>query len=247
MAKSVEFREPVIQFRDYMDVALVQHMGNDASAVASARVSTQGINSLDSLDGGAEEGGGLIKFLMRNRHGTPFENNSMTFVISAPIFVFREFHRHRIGWSYNEWSGRYSELQPVFYIPSRDRNLVQVGKTGEYQFMPGDDKQYTKMEMGHKQVCKLAYRNYESLLRAGIAKEVARMTLPLNIYSTMYATCNARSMMAFLGLRTNRADAMFPSKPQREIEMVAEQMEEHFAELFPIVHEAFNQYGRVTP
>ena len=105
----------------------------------AARVSTQGEKTLESaqdeeLD--APRSKGLINFLMRDRHGSPFEHNSMTFYVQAPIFVFREFMRHRIA-SYNEESGRYRELRPVFYVPGPDRNLVQIGKTGAYEFIPG--------------------------------------------------------------------------------------------------------------
>lgn len=234
-----------IEIKEHVEVKLISNMGSDSSVVAAARVSTEGIESLDYLQDG--EGKGLINFLMKNRHGTPFEHNSFTFFVSAPIFVFREFHRHRIGWSYNEESGRYKELEPVFYIPSRDRSLVQVGKTGAYEFLPGTDEQYNLMRYGHYRVAEFSYENYQCLLEAGIAKEVARMSLPLNIFSSMYATCNARSLMAFLSLRTNREDATFPSKPQREIEMVAEAFEFDFARLLPLVHETFNANGRVTP
>ena len=234
-------------FQDHVEVKLIEHMGTDASVVASARVSTEGVQSLDYLEGGEDEGRGLINFLMKNRHGTPFEHNSFMFHVSAPIFVFREFHRHRVGWSYNEESGRYKQLEPKFYIPARDRNLVQVGKTGAYEFIPGDESQYEVMANGHKNVCLASYLNYEKQLEAGIAKEVARMTLPVNIFSTMYATCNARSLMSFLALRTNREEATFPSKPQREIEMVAEAFEFDFMALLPLVHEAFEANGRVSP
>jgi len=234
-----------IIFKDDVEVKLISNVGDDSSVVASARVSTEGIQSMDYLD--SSEGKGLINFLMKNRHGTPFEHNSMTFFVSAPIFVFREFHRHRIGWSYNEESGRYKELEPVFYIPARDRNLIQTGKTGAYNFEPGSDLQYEIMSRGHKKVAELSYANYQIQLNAGIAKEVARMSLPVNIYSSMYATCNARSLMAFLSLRTNREDSMFPSKPQREIEMVAEAFEFDFAALLPLVHETFEANGRVCP
>jgi len=181
-----------IEIKEHVEVKLISNMGSDSSVVAAARVSTEGIESLDYLQDG--EGKGLINFLMKNRHGTPFEHNSFTFFVSAPIFVFREFHRHRIGWSFNEESGRYKELEPVFYIPSRDRSLVQVGKTGAYEFLPGTDEQYDLMRYGHYKVAEFSYENYQRLLEAGIAKEVARMSLPLNIFSSMYATCNARRL-----------------------------------------------------
>lgn len=221
------------EFRDDVTATLVQHAGNDAAVIAAARVSTQGGKSLESLGIDAAEARGLIRFLMSNRHGTPFEHNSMTFFVEAPIFVFREFHRHRIGWSYNEESGRYKQLAPTFYVPGRDRNLAQVGKPGHYEFVPGSDDQWGLTANLIRQNSLLAYQQYERMLDEGIAKEVARAVLPVNTFSSMYATCNARSLMAFLSLRTKREDSKFPSYPQREIEMVAEKLEEAFAAEFP--------------
>jgi thymidylate synthase (FAD) len=184
---------------------------------------------------------------MRDRHGSPFEHNSMTFRISAPIFVFREFHRHRVGWSYNEASGRYMELAPVFYVPDRDRKLVQQGKPGKYEYVAGDAAQYDQTRACIMAAAMYSYDAYKGMLDAGIAREVARTVLPVGLYSHMYATCNARSLMHFLALRTHREDARFVSHPQREIEMVAEQLEERFAELFPATWMAFQSNGRVAP
>lgn len=178
---------------------------------------------------------------------SPFEHNSMTFRISAPIFVFREFHRHRIGWSYNEQSGRYSKLSPEFYVPKKSRPLVNVGTSAAPEFAPGTDEQFdlttSKLEEAHSS----AWDTYEELLNAGVANEVARVVLPVGIYSTMYATCNARSLMAFLSLRTMDERAKFKSRPQHEITLVAARMEEEFANLFPITYEKYNKFGRVAP
>ena len=178
---------------------------------------------------------------------SPFEHNSMTFFVSAPIFVFREFMRHRVGWSYNEESGRYRELQPVFYWPAEDRKLVQQGKPGRYEFVDGPagmrDFACVQMEIAYRE----AYTAYENMLAGGVAREVARSVLPVGTYSSAYATCNARSLMHFLGLRTTHPDAKVKSHPQREIEMVAEQMEAHWARLMPLTHAAFNANGRVAP
>ena len=117
-------------FRSDVTVELVKHTASDADVLFAARVSTLGEQSLDELQKDPERSKGLINYLMRDRHGSPFEHNSMTFFVSAPIFVFREFMRHRVGWSYNEESGRYRELQPVFYVPDADRKLVQEGRPG---------------------------------------------------------------------------------------------------------------------
>lgn len=231
-----------IEFSDHCDVELVDHMGNDNSIVRAMLVSTKGHDALT-----AESSRGRINFLMKNRHGTPFEHNAMTFFVSAPIFVFREFHRHRIGWSYNEMSGRYRELPAKFYVPSESRNLVQTGKPGDYVFEPGTHGQWAVMEHALRMAAERAYERYESLLKEGIAKEVARMCLPVNIYSEMFVTCNARSLMAFLSLRTEDERAAVRSTPMHEIAQVARAMEDHFVRLFPQTAEAFNANGRVAP
>ena len=118
-----------IIFRDDVSVELIKASASDADVIWAARVSTAGEQSMDEIGEDPARSAGLINYLARERHGSPFEHTSMTFFISAPIFVFREFMRHRIA-SYNEESGRYRELKPVFYIPNADRNLIQIGKTG---------------------------------------------------------------------------------------------------------------------
>jgi thymidylate synthase (FAD) len=235
-----------INFRDDVTVELVKANASDSDVVWAARVSTAGENSLDDVDADPTRSAGLINYLARERHGSPFEHTSMTFFISAPIFVFREFMRHRIA-SYNEESGRYRELRPNFYIPSKERKLVQIGKAGSYTFIDGSDEQYVITVNAIKESCILAYENYKKMLDAGVAREVARAVLPVGLYSTMYVTMNARALMNFLSLRTSHEGSHFPSYPQREIEMVAEKMEQYFATLMPITHEAFQKSGRVAP
>ena len=235
-----------IQFRDDVSVELVKSSASDADVIWAARVSTAGDKSLEDVGADAAKSEGLINYLARERHGSPFEHTSMTFFISAPIFVFREFMRHRIA-SYNEESGRYRELRPVFYVPSKDRKLVQVGKPGSYSFIEGTTEQYQMTVDAIKETCTLAYENYQKLLTAGVAREVARAVLPVTLYSSMYVTMNARALMNFLSLRTAREGSHFPSYPQREIEMVAEKMEAEFAKLMPITYGAFEKSGRIAP
>jgi thymidylate synthase (FAD) len=244
---------PEIEFRSTMTVELVSASAHDADVIFAARVSTLGEQTLEAsqLDGVSTESDlkrdrGLINYLMRDRHGSPFEHNSMTFFVRAPIFVFREFMRHPIA-SYNEESARYRELNPVFYVPANDRNLLQVGKPGAYDFLPGSAEQTALVQQQTRAAAIHAYEAYQRMLEAGVAREVARIVLPLNIYSSMYVTMNARALMNFLSLRTTRAGTQFPSFPQREIEMCAEQMEEHFGVLMPLTYEAFNKNGRVAP
>ncbi|MEY3736899.1 MAG: hypothetical protein RLZZ251_615 [Actinomycetota bacterium] len=237
---------PDIVFRDDVTVELVKSSAHDADVIWAARVSTAGEQSLEEVNADPARSAGLINYLARERHGSPFEHTSMTFFVSAPIFVFREFMRHRIA-SYNEESGRYRELRPVFYVPNKDRKLIQTGKTGHYEFIEGTSEQFDVMVAAMKETYVSAYANYKKILDAGVAREVARAVLPVALYSSMYVTMNARALMNFLSLRTSRADSHFPSYPQREIEMVAEKMEAHFAQLMPLTYAAFEKSGRVAP
>jgi thymidylate synthase (FAD) len=231
-----------IQLRSDFTVELLQHMGTDEFLCKAARVSTQGSASLSS-----EESEGLIRFLMSNRHGTPFEHAAFTFLIEAPIFVWREFMRHRIGFSYNEQSGRYMEMLPIFYVPPSSREMVQVGKPGHYTFEPGTHEQWEICVDSLGGAYDQAWYNYQHMLNFGIAKEVARMCLPVATYSSCYVTMNPRSLMSFLSLRTKHEGSLFPSFPMKEINEVADQLEAKFAELFPITHNAFQQSRRVAP
>jgi thymidylate synthase (FAD) len=205
-------------------------------------VSTQGIEAME-----VNASQGRINFLMKNRHGTPFEHNSMTFFVAAPIKVFREFHRHRIGFSYNETSGRYRQLPAKFYLPGPDRPLMQVGKPGAYTYIKGTHQQYVATCKKIRDHARVTYALYEELLTDGVAKEVARDVLSVNLFTEMFVTLNARSMMSFLSLRTADERAAVPSTPMYEIELVARKMEEAFSTLFPMTYESFNANGRVAP
>jgi thymidylate synthase (FAD) len=235
-----------VTFRSDVTVELVRASASDADVIFAARVSTSGEQSLEDVNADPERSAGLINYLMRDRHGSPFEHNSMTFFVRAPIFVWREHMRHRIA-SYNEESGRYRQLEPVFYVPGHDRPLVQVGKTGAYEFLPGSAEQYALIDDTMRASCRAAYASYQSMLDAGIAREVARMVLPVSIYSSAYVTLNARSLMNFLSLRRKVDGSHFPSYPQREIEMVAEKYEDFWSQLMPLTHAAFVKNGRVAP
>jgi len=239
--------DTAVRFRSDVTVELVKHSAADSDVLWAARVSTAGESSLEELTKDPERSKGLINYLMRDRHGSPFEHNSMTFFISAPIFVFREFHRHRVGFSYNEESGRYRELQPVFYVPGEDRKLVQRGRPGKYEFVSGTPEQHKATTVAMESSYRQSYAAYQEMLEAGVAREVARAVLPVGLFSSMYATCNARSLMHFLSLRTQHEQAKVPTFPQREIEMVGERMEALWAGLMPLTHGAFNANGRIAP
>ena len=235
--------DEVIRYRSDVVVELVKSSAADVDVVRAARVSTQGEESKNVSD---KEMSGLINFLTRERHGSPFEHSYFTFYVKAPIFVWREHMRHRIA-SYNEESGRYKELAPEFYIPDADRKLQQVGKTGAYEFVDGTAIQKAYVNTYTKIATEGAYHAYQEMLSQGVAKEVARIVLPVNIYSSAYVTMNARALMNFLSLRKSAPDSAYPSYPQREIEMVAERYEAIFAELMPLTYAAFVANGRVAP
>lgn len=212
-----------------MEVKLIEHVGDDAGIVKAARVSTVGRESLEST-----EKRGLIRYLVREKHFSPLEHNSLTFFIEAPIFVAREFMRHRTM-SFNETSGRYKELSAHFYYPPEDRPLVQKGKAADYDLYPGSADQKFTVSIYTKQAYYAAWTAYKNMLDAGIAREVARNVLPVGIYTQFYATTNLRNLMQFLDLRT-ADDALW------EIRYIANEMKKLAEPLFPIAMEAWNEY-----
>lgn len=237
----IEIHQPEVIFRRFM--------ASDDDVIESMLVSTMG-DEIKQLwdDEGIEGIDGRIRFLMRNRHGTPFEQNYFQFYVKAPIAVFREHHRHRIGWSYNEESGRYKVMKPHFYIPPPERPLIQTGKPGHYVMSPGDDSQYSRMVARKTALFQRCYDDYLEELEDGVAKEVARGNLTVYLMTSMFASCNARSMMAFLSLRTDEPESAFPSKPMWEIDvLVARVYERALADTMPITYKAFCDFGRVCP
>src|SRR6202007_2314596 len=169
VAASTMTTVPDITFRSDMTVELVKHSASDADVIWAARVSTKGEQSLADVDADPERSRGLIDFLMRDRHGTPFEHSTMTFYVRAPIFVFREFMRHRT-FSYNEESGRYRELAPEFYVPRTERKLGQQGKPGKYEFVEGTPEQHKLVTEATKDAYRRAYAAYREMLDAGVAR-----------------------------------------------------------------------------
>ncbi len=230
----------MIEFCSDITVELVDSMASDRSVVQAAQVSLKGKNSP------AENHPHLIKYLMSSRHGSPFEHNAFTFYSSAPIFVFREWHRHRHA-SINERSARYSELLPKFYIPGPERRMVNVGSSARPEMVMGSPKQYEKAIAGKKKIAEDAWAEYKRELQNGVSKEVARDVLPTSVYSEMYWTVNAHSLMNFLSLRIESDDSLVRSRPQWEIQMAATLVEVAFANKMPLTHEFFVAGGRVAP
>lgn len=215
-------------FDNKMRVELIKCNASDADVARAAWVSNYGEDAREKDAGRIE---GLINYLYRERHMSPFEHGSFTFFVDVPIFVAREFMRHRT-FSYNEISGRYTTLKPKFYIPSTDRPLVQQGKVGQYTFTPGTDEQYAKLMKWDQASYQTAWDAYQLLVERGVAREVARNVLPVGIYTQFYATVNPRNLMQFLDLRT-AGNALY------EIRDTAEQMEDYFEEAMPLTHKAY--------
>lgn len=256
-----------VTFRSDVEVRLVQQMGGDHMVAAAARVSTSGEDALALADPAkAGEVAGLIRYLMNHRHGTPFEHSALTFFVRAPIFVWREWHRHRIGFAYSEYgspegdgtagmsfneeSARYKTLDPVFYVPDRDRPMLKVEgwKPGRPKFLPDESGAvWARVVSRLKSIYEAAYVAYEANLADGIDPGLARDCLPVGIYSSCWVTCNPRSLMAFLGLRTHDPTAAAVSYPLHEIELAARTCEDCLKAGWPLTHRAFVENGRVAP
>jgi thymidylate synthase (FAD) len=211
-------------------------MADDSSVVNAARVSFAKQREIDEL---SEVDKGLINFLMRERHGTPFEHNSFRFHIKCPIFVAREWFRHRIG-SFNEFSARYSEVPNEFFTPALEEIRGQVGKPGAYSFETLDPSIAKDAVTWISDWNEQAYKLYKELLELGVAKEVARVVLPVSMMTQFYWTLNARSLMNFLGLRTHET-------AQYDIRQYANAVLELSRETMPVTFEAWERNGRVTP
>jgi thymidylate synthase (FAD) len=226
--------ENTIRVLDHGFVRLDGAMADDLSVVNGARVSFAKRRTEMT-----ESEEGLIRFLMRERHGTPFEHNSFRFHVRCPLFVAREWFRHRVG-SFNEFSMRYAKATDDFYVPEPEDVRTQVGKPGAYSFEPVDDALAEQTRTELQEVYEHAYATYERLVEAGVARELARLAIPVGAYTEFYWTVNARSLMNFVSLRAAET-------AQREIRRYAEAVESFFAERMPVTHAAFVANERRSP
>lgn len=220
-----------LEFTDELTVGLVDHMGTELSIVNAARVSFN-----EASQEMTDRDRGLLRFLLRNRHASPFEHVTATFLVECPLFVRSEWHRHRTQ-SFNEWSGRYSEYIPRFYVPNPDRPLIQQGKAGDYHFVVGSNEQYETVDESYHYACGVCWVEYTHMLDKGIAKEVARNVLPVTTYTKFYATANLRNWINFLSLRAEE-HALY------EIRQLAGQVETILHRYYPETLNAWDEYGR---
>jgi len=223
-----------IDVLDHGFARLVDAMGNDLSIVRAARVSYD-------VDWRAGEDEGkdakLIAYLLKNRHTTPFEAVTFTFEIKAPIFVFRQWHRHRT-WSYNEVSARYVELDEGFYVPDPDKIGRQMQSTKQVREITGEETQEATVAAAViRNHCDEAFERYRSLLGLGVPRELARSVLPVAAYSRMFATVNLHNLMHFLRLRMH-------AHAQYEIRVYAQALRAIAGSIVPVTMRAFDALER---
>ena len=210
-----------IEFRSDMQVDYIHHMGDDLTVVNSARVS-MGNHHTELTD----RDRGLIRRLIRDRHVSTLEHCALTVRVEVPIFVAREWMRHS-SQAFNEISGRYAELEPVFYTPDDNRPIVQAGKPMDYQRELGTITQHQRVAVDVAHATIVAYESYKSMLAEGVAKEVARNVLPVGLYTRFYATANLRSWLSFLDQRTDETALHEIREAAHKVQHILEQ---HFPE-----------------
>lgn len=211
---------------DHGYVRLVDHMGDDLSIVRAARVSYNAAWRAGQDTGSDNR---LIRYLWNNRHTTPFESVTFTFEVHAPIFVFRQWHRHRT-WSFNELSARYRELPAEFYVPQAEQIGTQSTNNKQGRTLDGSDRE-AEVEL-YKMMARQSFGVYRDLLDAGWPRELARSCLPVSTYSTMFATVNLLNLLKFLTLRCD-------AHAQYEIRVYADAMLELIRPLVPVTCEAW--------
>lgn len=205
-------------------VKLVDFLGGDQRAVESARVSFGSVSKGESADRK------LIEYLLEHGHFSPFEHSVFQFHIKCPIFVARQWMRHRIA-SYNEISARYTEVHDEFYFPSEFRAQDRSNRQGSLQSANLDQK---KMLAIYDKAIKSAYASYKELLDAGAAREMARLVLPVAQYTQFYWSINARSLLNFINLRAD-------SHAQWEIRRYAEAIQGMFKDKMPWTWDAWSK------
>ena len=216
-------------------VILEKHLGGDLDIANSARTSLD--NEHAEFD---ERDAGLIRRLMTDSHGTPFESVVLHFDIKAPIAMIREFQRHRVPWSYSEQSARYKEPMPEFYIPDAEHVREQIGKSMSYTFEPVDTQLAARTQKNMLWAYDTCWEAYREMLEDGIAKEVARFVLPVGMFSRMKVRTNLRAAMNFFSLRNHPA-------AQQEIREIAAAMEEMTTTVAPVAMAAYKDNQRVAP
>lgn len=220
-----------------MSVSLIDHMGSDEMVARAAWVSTQ----RDEREATPEAVEKLIRFLMSNRpvHASPFAHPHVTILVECPIFVSREWMRHRV-WQFSEVSSRYSDMSGESYLPPLEDFRTQVGKPGEYRMEPMDPELADALRTFMAGNYTRSADDYQTMLETGLAREVARNVLPIGTMTRFYGTVSLRNCLAFIILR-NHPSALL------EIRREAQALEEIINDLFPITMRVWNEVGRPQP
>lgn len=223
-----------IEVLDHGLVDLIDYMGTDLAIVEAAQA------SFDRIPNGyGESEAGILRFLMREEHGVPFEHVVLKFRIRMPLFLARQYVKHRTS-SWSEHSGRYSALEPLFYVPADHDVRTQVGKPGRYTFEPVTGPVSFAFRENLIYANQVAWETYQAAIANGVAKEIARLSLPQNIYTTVVWTINARSLFNVIRLRVD-------SHAQREAQAYAQALEDLAALVIPDTIAAFIENGRPKP
>ena len=225
-----DMQDNIIKVLDHGHVRLVESMGSDLSIVRNARVSYDAEWRAGDDDGKDAK---LLHYLLKNKHTSPFESCVFTFDVKAPIFVFRQWHRHRT-WSFNEISARYAELPEEFYVPE----LAQITTQSSSNKQMRTDEQHRDAE-GVAEIIRssseASFSHYHKLILNGCPRELARSVLPVGTYSHMFATCDLHNLFHFLKLRLH-------SHAQYEIRVYAEAMLKLIEPVVPISTAAFREH-----
>jgi thymidylate synthase (FAD) len=223
--------ENKVDVLDHGFVRLVDYMGSDLSIARAARV------SYDAAWRAGEDQGSdnrLIRYLWKNHHTTPFEAVTFTFEVKAPIFVFRQWHRHRT-WSFNELSARYKELPEEFYVPVPEMIGQQSASSKQARTIGGPGGAIADAgAVAIRTACEQAFDTYRGLLAAGVPRELARSVLPVATYSHMFATVDLLNLMKFLTLRCH-------PHAQHEIRVYADAMRDLVAPIVPVAVAAWSE------
>lgn len=216
-----------------MTVQLIDHMGTDESVARAAWVSTQ----REQREATPEAVEKLIRFLLSNRpaHASPFAHPHLTVLVECPIFVSREWMRHRV-WQFSEVSSRYSDMSGEAYLPPIEDFRTQVGRPGDYHMEPLPDSRAREDRDTMADAYAYSYRAYEEMLVAGLAREVARNVLPLGTMTRFYGTVSLRNALAFLVLRDSPAALL-------EIRREAVALRAILNDLFPITMAVWAEQG----
>lgn len=221
--------EGTMNVLDHGFVRLVDYMGDDLAIVRGARVSYNAEWRTGEDD---NKDAKLISYLLRNKHTSPFECVSFTFEIKCPIFVARQWHRHRT-WSYNEVSARYTELPEEFYVPDPDKITTQ-SKDNKQMRTVEQHPQAERMRFDIIQSCTDSFGVYKDLILGGCPRELARTVLPLATYTRFFGTVNLHNLLHFLRLRLH-------VHAQYEIRVYAEAIRDILRQIVPVTMKAFEE------